>query len=399
MVRESRDRERPEGMSDFVGRDMVHRRQVRQKLLALFTAWGYEQVETPMLEYVDTFANGVLGGEEELLYRMFDPFGRTLAVRPEMTTPVARLSATVLAKDPLPLRLCYDAKTYRLQPTNNTDRVEVTQAGIELIGQDSPDADAEMIALLIESMRSLGVRDFAIALGHMGLVRALLAPLDATFREPLRDALIDKDLVSYERIVDQIKPFVPESILMSILQLPRLRGDVSVITMARKLAFDDKALLACDELLQLWNALEDYGVASSIHFDLGSYLHHDYYTGIVVEAYAEALGHPIAFGGRYDHLLARFGREQKATGFAIQVERLMAAIKEKPSLEVIHTINYNQANRKERLDFAKWLRTNGHCVVAMPQENVQRQEAVDAWLDDQYALYVSREVEKGGDVC
>ncbi len=399
MVRESRDRERPEGMSDFVGRDMAHRIRVRQKLLELFMVWGYEQVETPMLEYVDTFANGVLGGEEELLYRMFDPFGRTLAVRPEMTTPVARLSATILAKDPLPLRLCYDAKTYRLQPPNKTDRVEVTQAGIELIGQASPDADAEMIALLIESMRSLGVRDFALALGHMGLVRALLAPLDATFREPLREALIDKDLVSYERIVDLAKPFVPESIMMSILQLPRLRGDVSVIGKARELAFDDKARLACDELLLLWHALEDYGVASFIHFDLGSYLHHDYYTGVVVEAYAEALGHPIAFGGRYDHLLGRFGCEQKATGFAIQVERLMAAIKETPPLEAIHTVYYDETNRKVRLDFAKWLRANGHRIVAMPQDDVQRAKNQDAWLDDQYALYVSQEADKGGDVC
>lgn len=409
-MRVRRDRERPEGTSDFVQRDMVQRTWIRQQLLQEFGAWGYEQVETPVIEYVDTFTNGVLRDEEDLLYRMFDPFGRTLALRPEMTTPVARLAATIFAKEPLPLRLCYDAKTYRGQGTNAMDRVEVTQAGVELIGESAPEADAEMIALLVRSIAKLSVKDFGVALGHMGLVRALLAPLEPDFRDAIREALIDKDLVAYERLVEQARPTLSASMAAMLLGLPRLRGGLPVIRQARSLAVNEEAVVACDELLALWDVLEEYGVAQYVHFDLGLYLHHDYYTGVVVEAYAEALGQPIGFGGRYDHLLSRFGRMAPATGFALQVERLSLAVKDTLAAKDIYTVYYDIFTRSNVLNFAAWLRANGHRTVARRmnpqseepmQEPAQRSHSMtvlgspetlrgDAKLREYYTLFLSQ---------
>lgn len=361
--------ERPPGTNDFVLEDMAHRMRIQTQLLTEFARWGYALAETPMLEYAETFTQGIHQGEEERLFRMFDAGGRTLALRPEMTAPVARLAASSLADEPLPLRVGYWAKTYREQGGRVHDRAEVTQAGVECIGGEAVDADAEVIALIAGSLHRLGVQGFRIALGHTGYVQALVRGLPDESRIALRHALIDKDLVAYERLLQSVGWLSPDS--AALAALPSVRGGRAEIARARELAAGNAAAqAACAELEETWLALAAHGVAEDIHIDLGLYLHHEYYTGIVVEGYADALGQPICFGGRYDNLLSQFGRPAPATGCVLHVERLMAIVPVLLESETRIFVTYEAERRLDALFCATRLRAAGYVVVATLQECV-----------------------------
>ena len=361
------DRERPEGTNDYLGRDLAHRQRLRDEVMREFSLWGYESVETPIFEYVDTFTNGVHEGEETYFFRMFDALGRTLALRPEMTTPVARIVSTMYDQQDFPIRLAYDAKIYRSYTADPSDPIEATQTGIELIGACAPEADAEMITIMIRTFKRIGVHDFVIAIGHMGLVRAILSSIDPLIAERLQSALIDKDQVRYMKICEENKNSINSELYNAIVQLPKMRGDIEVITSLAALTLPEEARKACEEMIALYAIVTDYHVEDAIRFDLGLYLHHDYYTGIVVEAYAQALGQPIGLGGRYDRLLQRFGMDAPATGFALMIERLTEVIRKKPEAIPITSIHYDDVSRHEALAFSDWLRTKGMRIICEPK--------------------------------
>lgn len=356
--------QRPEGTSDFVLEDMAHRQAICSSLKSEFTSWGYHLVETPLLEYAATFAKGIHRGDEERLYRMFDASGRTLVVRPEMTTPVARIVASTLYDHPLPLRLYYLAKTYREHDGRAENSKEVTQAGIELVGDATPDGDAEVIALMSATLSTLGVQEFRIAVGHMGYVQAMLSTLPQEMGEALRNALIAKDLVSYVGILEEARNELSSETVAALLEMPRVRGGVDAIAKASQLALHENAAAACDDLAELWRVLEEQGASEYVHIDLGLYLNHEYYTGIVIEGYADSVGQPICFGGRYNHLLAQFGRPAPATGCVLHVERLMEIVKARPVENPYVEIFYEVAARPTVLRFCKFLRTEGLHVAA-----------------------------------
>lgn len=370
--------ERPPGTNDFVLEDMAHRMRIQAQLLSEFARWGYALVETPILEYAATFTQGIHQGEEEQLFRLFDASGRTLALRPEMTAPVARLSASSLAEEPLPLRMGYWAKTYREQGGRVHDRVEVTQAGVECVGGEAVDADAEVIALIVYSLRRLGVREFRLALGHTGYVQSLVRELSDEDRGMLRHALIDKDLVAYERRLSGMD-HLPPGRVAALKVLPTLRGGRDTIAHARQVTVDNAAAqVACAELEATWEALVAHGVAEDIHIDLGLYLHHEYYTGIVVEGYADALGHPICFGGRYDNLLGQFGRPAPATGCVLHVERLMTIVPVRTEDEPRIFVSYDGGARLDALAGAARMRQAGYTVATSLREHVEHVRS--GWL-------------------
>ncbi|PWI57635.1 ATP phosphoribosyltransferase regulatory subunit [Sulfoacidibacillus thermotolerans] len=368
--------ERPSGTRDLYGQQLQKKRWIEQQMIAVFRSFGYDLIETPMIEYVETFAQGLHGSEQEQLYRLFDRRGRTLALRPEMTTPVARVVATEFAHVASPLRLSYAAKTYRAEEGRLREPVEVTQAGIELIGALSPDADAEVIALMATALKRLGIEHFRFAIGHMAYLQAMLAPLQETLQARLRQALIDRDLVRYEQILAQESDVDPKW-LESLREFPRIRGGLEAIDAARELALDERAEKACDEWSELFAALDAYGVAELTHVDLGLYLDHDYYTGIVIEGYADVLGVPICFGGRYDGLLERFGRGAPATGCVAHVERLLQTVEigsEQPFR--IH-LCYLAEQRTLAFSFAAYLRERDY-AVATSRVEVQELPSLEA---------------------
>ncbi len=325
-----------------------------------FGRFGFLPVETPVVEYAATFMQGIHQDDEERMYRMFDATGRTLALRPEMTAAVARLAATTLGDDPLPLRLCYWAKTYRAEGGRVHDRAEVTQAGVELLGVRGVEADAEVIAVMVSSLRRLGLRAFRLAVGHSGYVQSMLGSLPDALRAELRSALIEKDLVAYGRALVGGRRLVGEADLEKLAALPHIRGGVEAVAAARAAALDDGARAACDELDALWGALREHGVDEFVRLDMALYLHHEYYTGVVIEGYADALGYPICFGGRYDRLLEQFGREAPATGSVLHIERLMAIVEPRSGRPNGVRLRYAEPARPAAYAFARFLRERGH---------------------------------------
>jgi len=357
--------ERPRGTRDFALAEMQHRATIERALQKEFGQWGYQPIETPLLEYAATFAKGLHEGEEERMYRLFDAAGQTLALRPEMTTPVARLAATVLSEEPLPLRLCYSAKTYREQGPLAHEAAEVTQVGVELLGDDSADADAEMIAMMVGGLARLGLSEFRIALGHVGYVSAMLDQVGRNARELLVGALMDRDLVTYERTVRGISSDSESDLSSALLELPHIRGGREALQRARVLAQsgDNAARLACDDMFDVWQALCEHGVGRFVQFDLGLYPNHDYYTGVVMEGYVDRLGQRICYGGRYDHLLAKFGRPLPATGCVLHLERLQDAVEVSAPARDLIALSYEPACRADALGFARDLRGRGYQVA------------------------------------
>ena len=355
--------ERPNGTRDYVGCELTRKRAVEDRLIREFELWGYQSVETPLFEYAETIARGLHRDEDERLLRLFDREGRTIALRPEMTTPVARVATTLLASETLPLRLCYCAETYSGRSGQIQGPVEVTQAGVELIGDSGPDADAEIIALMVSGLRAVGLTEFRFALGHMGFVQALFSVLAPALRSRLRRALIAKDLVSYDTILASAAETLPADWFGALQLMPRIRGGVDAIAQARSIAFVEAAQQACNEWQELLTALSEHGVADVVHLDLGLCLDHEYYTGITIEGYADALGQPIAFGGRYDALLAQFGSPAAATGCVVHVERVLAALNESWCGDPVRRLYYHAETRELALAVGRALRRLGHRVA------------------------------------
>lgn len=364
-----RHMERPLGMRDYVMDDMAHRSRVEQQVLAEFAAWGYRQLETPVLEYTDTVLQGIHRGEEDQLLRLFDSSGRTLALRPEMTTPVARIVARELTGVPMPLRLCYSAKTYRERGTRTQDPLEVTQTGIELIGEQSPDADAEVLALMAHVLHNLGVHSFRLAVGHMGFVQAMLQNIPPIAQADLRNALVRKDLVAYDALLAGMHDTVDRRLLQSLQDMPRIRGGEDALHRAHALALTADAHAACAELQDLWEALRAYGIVDTVHVDYGLVLDHEYYTGIIMEGFAEPIGRSICSGGRYDRLLAQFGRPEVATGCVLHLERLMTVVPSEEMGRKPIEIYYIDRERNAAITFAQRLRGQGYSVMTSRMRN------------------------------
>ncbi len=318
--------ERPHGTRDYIMRELEAKHQIESVIRQVFNAWGYDWIATPLLEYEETVRQGLHKEEEEQLYRLFDAAGRTIVLRPEMTTPVARVVATLLAGAPEPLHLAYMERTLRRAPIRSNESSEVTQAGVELLGDRTPDADAEVVGVMISVLQAVGVRSFRVAVGHTGYVGALLQGLPNPVQQDLRRALLRKDAVRYEQLLDQHKDMLSAVELEGLLSLPRIRGGKEAIVEAKKYASRPEALAACRDLEVFYDALMAMEMAEAVQFDLGLYLEHDYYTGILFEGYVPTLGLPICFGGRYDNLLERFGRAMPATGGVLHVERLLSVI-------------------------------------------------------------------------
>ncbi|HBY95273.1 MAG: ATP phosphoribosyltransferase regulatory subunit [Ardenticatenaceae bacterium] len=329
-------RQLPPGVKDLFG--SAARRLVRLSgaLNALFARWGYAPVLPPIFEYYDNLVAGYGPEHAAELYRLVDPQGQLLALRPDLTVPIARIVATKLADAPLPLRFSYVAPVFRyVEPQAGRQR-EFWQAGAELIGAASADADAEMIALLVATLdEGLGLERFQINLGHMGFLRAILAETDVS---PLEWALIQraidrKNRRSLEHELTAAGLDGPPA--DALLALPELWGGPQVLDRADHLTPNREAAHAIARLRAVYERLVAYGLGERITLDLGEVRGMDYYTGVTFETFAPGSGYAIASGGRYDDLLAQFGAERPAVGFAVQLERAMLVLEQEQGSEPV----------------------------------------------------------------
>ncbi|MHB9112612.1 MAG: ATP phosphoribosyltransferase regulatory subunit [Thermoleophilia bacterium] len=315
----------PTATRDVLPAEAGEIRYLETAIRGVFAGFGYGEVMTPTLELeaaIETAGERRFGRS----FRLFDERGEVLMLRPEMTTPIARLVGTRMADREPPFRLCYFANSFRPTKAQRGRQSEFFQAGLELVGSDSPAVDAEVLAVVCASLEACGLDDFSIALGESSFFRALLDSMGVVgeYRASLFEALAARDMVEFGAVVDGLD--ISGEDRQAILDVIALRGGSEVLTAAGKLVRGEAMEAALRRLARTYYLVSRYGYAGRILFDLGILRNFDYYTGIVFEVLSGDLGFPLGGGGRYDGLLARFGRPLPSVGFAVGLDRLHIAV-------------------------------------------------------------------------
>lgn len=326
-TRSNVERQLPHGVADLYFEDAANKSQLEARLRTTFAVWGYSEVIPPTFEYYEALASEISPQVREEIYRFADRDGRMLALRADPTIPIARLVGTKLQDRPLPLRFFYIANVFRYEEPKASLRREFTQAGVELIGAGSPQADAEVVALAVSVLRDIGLKDFRVRLGAMDFVAALLDELGlfVSQSESIRGALERKNVQGLSELLETAA--VSPELRQALGALPQLSGKLEVLDRAeRDCAVNERARESISRLREMWAFLDALGCAEAVTLDLAMVRGMAYYTGIVFEAFARGIGFAIMSGGRYDNLLAHFGRDLPALGFAIGVERGLAAL-------------------------------------------------------------------------
>lgn len=354
----------PYGMRDFLPHDAAIKRNIENVLADLFKVWGYDEVITPTVEYLDTLTIGNKNSMQRHMFKFFDKNNRTLALRNEMTTSIARLVSSRLQNEDVPFKLSYICKVYRYEKAQTGRQCEFYQAGVELMGNGEPTGDAEIVTLAIKSMLKAGLGNFQVCMGQVAFINGLMQQWNLSVEEQkcIRTALEKHDLVKLEKAVSEAA--LTDDAKAFLRSLPMLHGDKTVLARAKAFAVNEQSRQALQNLQKIYEALQLYGVAEYVVFDLGVIRDFSYYTGMVFEIYAPGLGSPLCGGGRYDNLLADFGRKCPATGFALGLERLMLALKNQGKAECLtnnkeNYVAYAAGHLAEAVEKAMVLRAAG----------------------------------------
>jgi ATP phosphoribosyltransferase, regulatory subunit len=385
----------PEGMQDTLPGECSRKRKVEQALRGLFARYGYEEIETPLLEYYNVMDDETFGFNEAYVWKTFDRRGRILAIRPDSTIPAVRMAASRLNEELLPLRLCYmqSAATYRLDTISAL--CEGTQAGVELMGEGGPDADAEIIALAIESLKAAGLNDFQLDVGQVAFFNGFMeeAGLSEKQAEKMARFVDDKNMLGMELYLKG--EGLSDGIMQKLGRLTQLYGDESVLEEAEKMTKNAICLSAIENLKQVRSILSAYGLMDYISFDLGMVGGINYYSGMIFRGMTPHLGQPLLSGGRYDNLPAAFGREMPATGFALSLKPLMIALERqgevfsKPQADIV--LGFEREALKEAMDYAAQMRAEGKSVAVLYDG---KRETAKAHLNAgkaKKAVYVTKE--------
>jgi ATP phosphoribosyltransferase regulatory subunit len=318
----------PIGMATILPHTAQRIRHLEDVLLTTLGRWGYQEIIPPTFEYLDVLSEGLEPNLIEKSYKFADrTTGRILLLRPDVTAQIARIVAMGIFGSSLPLRLSYRTTVFRHEPEHAGREREIFQVGAELIGQDDVTMDAEIIALMIECLKQLGLVDFKVSLGHVGFFKALLvrSGMSREGQKRAERAAARKDLPHLEEIL--MEEQVSKQPAAAILEAPELCGREEVLKRGRVLARGDARLReALDRLSRLYQVLSASGLREHLLLDLGEFRGFDYYDGVVFDVFAGSLGCELGGGGRYNHLIGRFGRDLPSTGFALDVDRLFRAL-------------------------------------------------------------------------
>ncbi len=326
------------GFQDVLPGEMEKRRFCENRIVEVFKKWGYQEIDTPTLEYYDLLIQGIGPELRERMFKLLNADGEIIVLRPDMTTPIARIAATKLGETSDHFYKFYYLNHVFRKVTNNTeDQQEFHQAGIELLGLNNRLADAEVIAVAIQALINAGLKNFYIDIGSARFFNSLMdqLPLKPEYKKALRKTIMNKDFVLLEKLLYRYGLSRQDREI--VLRLPHWRGDESVIDEAEQTFNQNNmtASLALKEIKEVYQYLKIYGLEQYILIDLGIIRNFDYYTGIVFEGYTGYLGSAICGGGRYDRLCQKFGKDIPSTGVAIGIEKLLRALVQK-----------NQANKE-----------------------------------------------------
>jgi ATP phosphoribosyltransferase regulatory subunit len=311
----------PSGVQYIFGDEVRVRRFVEREMMSVFAGWSYTEIILPIFDYADLFALGMGKEQAEITYRFTGRDGRLLALRPEMTSLVARTVATRFANHPRPIRLSYSGEVFRWDEPRGGRQYEFHQIGLEHIGSDRLEADTEVLIVAIEALRRLGLEDFTITLGHVDFFNGVAErlELDEESRREMRE-LIDRR--ETEQLNSFLETYADRASRASFCRLITLAGKREIISEARKLISNQKSLAALDDIERVYEIAAALEIGSYIDIDLGDVGGLDYYTGLTFKIYARGLGAALGRGGRYDQLLANFGCNESAVGFSLCLDWL-----------------------------------------------------------------------------
>ena len=320
----------PAGVQCFVGDEARRRRAIESRVLSVFEGWDYEEIIPPLFDYADVFAGGALASKT---YSFLGRDGSLLALRPDFTSLLAKIAAGPLLHRAAPMRLYYSGEVLRYEPPQAGRQSELHQMGLERLGGAGRAADAEVLAIAAECLEALGARGCVLALGHVGVFGGLAAAagLAAHDVETLRERVSRRDPEGVAEVLRRHR--IGGGIAEGLVGLTTLgAGPEALEEAAERFASCPPAARAVAEVAEVVSALVAAGLGPRLALDLGEVRGLDYYTGLVFRVYAPDLGFEVGAGGRYDALLARFGRPMPAVGFMLGLDRLERLLEGQGSL-------------------------------------------------------------------
>ncbi len=361
----------PEGVRDIYGKEYAKKIVVEERLKETISNYGYEQIQTPTFEYFDIFSKEIGTTPSKELYKFFDNEGNTLVLRSDFTPSIARCAAKYFMDKTFPIRFSYVGNTFTNTSNLQGKLKEVTQIGTELINDNSVEADAEMISLVIEALQSTGLKRFQISIGQVEYFKGLCeeAGLDEDTEYELREYISGKNYFAAEDLLQERD--VKEPYKGSLLRVADMFGDIHSLSEAKNMVQNIRSLEAIERLEKIYEVLKLYEVEEFVSFDLGILSKYNYYTGVIIKAFTYGVGDAIVKGGRYNNLLQQFGKSAPAIGFTIVVDEILEALGrqnvELPLKEDKKKIVYNKENYTKQLKEAKQLRKQGIAVELIPE--------------------------------
>ncbi len=369
----------PEGVRDIYSLECGKKHTVEKELLHTMHLYGYHDIQTPTFEFFDVFSKEIGTTSSRELYKFFDRDGNTLVMRPDMTPSIARACATIFDVEHKPARLCYKGNTFINHSNYRGKLRENTQAGVELVGAGGVEADAEMISLAVECLKAVGLTEFQIAIGNVDFFQSLVtdAALEEDAKERLLELIANRNYFGVDELLEEADAKKTSKRIFQIL--PELIGGVEVLEVARRIAPNQKALDAIMRLKEMYELLVSYGVSEYITFDLSMNASYEYYTGIIFRGYTYGTGDAIVKGGRYDKLLAKFGKDVPSIGFAIVIDELLGAIS-RQKLEIPFEsknalVLYDDVRESEAISLACDFRKKGKCTELMKFDKEYRKDS------------------------
>lgn len=357
----------PEGVKDIYGEEYARKLEVESRLHENIRLYGYEEIQTPAFEFFDVFSKEIGTTPSRELYKFFDKDNNTLVLRPDFTPSIARCAAKYFGEENVPLRFSYVGSTF----TNTSDLQgklkESTQMGAELIGDDSVEADGEIISLVIKSLLHAGLKRFQVTIGEVEYFKGLCeeAGLDEETEMDLRACISGKNYFAAQELLQERA--VAEPYHSRLLKVADMFGDMCSLPEAKAMVSNSRSLKAIERLEKLYEVLKAYGVEEYISFDLGMLSKYKYYTGVIFKAYTYGVGDAVVKGGRYDSLLRQFGKEAPAVGFCMIIDSILEALSRQkvklPLQEPAQIVSYGPDNFSEKLAEAQRLRAEGHAAV------------------------------------
>lgn len=359
----------PEGVRDIYSKECEDKLLIQDRVHSVMKLYGYNDIQTPSFEYFDIFNKDRGSVASKNMFKFFDREGNTLVLRPDITPAIARCAAKYFENDNSPVRLCYQANSFINNSSYQGRLKETTQAGCELIGDNSIYADTEMIVLLIQSILSTGLTDFLVEVGHVGFFKGLArsAGLSDSAERELLEIIRDKKVFRVGEILESENISGDKGEVF--YKLPTLFGGIEVLEKAKALTDNEQSLLAVDHLVKMYELLKEYGVEKYVSFDLGMLSELTYYTGVIFKAYTYDVGEPIANGGRYDSLIGQFGTAKASIGFSITIDLLQQAVKrqkiELPKTEKPKLIIFDKTDEINAIKLLAFFRNSGIPAISM----------------------------------